>query len=101
MRKSEEIQIQIARLQVEYETARADELAGSVREIRSLMDEHGVTLSDLAGRRKRTAGKKGAVPPKFKDPATGNTWTGRGRAPKWITQAEEEGKNREDFRIVA
>lgn len=32
--------------------------------------------------------------PKFRDPATGETWTGRGRAPGWI-----KGKNRDDFRI--
>ena len=35
--------------------------------------------------RKSTKGRKlGKVAPKYRDPATGMTWTGRGRAPVWI-----------------
>lgn len=33
-------------------------------------------------------------PPKYRDPQTGKTWSGRGRIPKWI-----EGKDRENFLI--
>lgn len=33
-------------------------------------------------------------PPKYQDPRTGKTWSGRGRAPTWI-----EGKNRDQFLI--
>jgi DNA-binding protein H-NS len=32
--------------------------------------------------------------PKYRDPATGATWSGRGRAPGWI-----QGKKRERFLI--
>ncbi|MGD7248155.1 H-NS family nucleoid-associated regulatory protein, partial [Ralstonia pseudosolanacearum] len=42
-------------------------------------------------------GKRGpkAVPvPKYRDPKTGATWTGRGRAPAWI------GKNRDKYLIA-
>ena len=34
------------------------------------------------------------VPMKYRDPASGQSWTGRGRAPKWL-----EGKKKEDFLI--
>ena len=34
-------------------------------------------------------GTGGKVAPKYRDPATGQTWTGRGKAPKWI-----DGKDR-------
>ena len=34
------------------------------------------------------------VPAKYRDPQTGATWSGRGRAPKWI-----EGKEREAFEV--
>ncbi|OGB06609.1 MAG: histone [Burkholderiales bacterium RIFCSPHIGHO2_12_FULL_65_48] len=34
------------------------------------------------------------VEAKYRDPKTGVSWSGRGRAPKWI-----EGKNREDFAV--
>ena len=30
-----------------------------------------------------------------------NTWTGRGRKPIWLQQAELEGKSLEDFRITS
>ena len=44
-------------------------------------------------RKPRTAkGKK--VAPKYRNPETGGTWTGRGREPAWI-----KGKNRQDFAL--
>jgi DNA-binding protein H-NS len=30
------------------------------------------------------------VAPKYRDPATGQTWTGRGKAPKWIQNEDRE-----------
>ena len=38
--------------------------------------------------------------PKFMGPK-GETWTGRGRKPIWLQQAELEGKSLEDFRITS
>jgi DNA-binding protein H-NS len=35
-----------------------------------------------------------AVAAKYRDPLTGASWSGRGRAPKWI-----EGKSRADFLV--
>jgi DNA-binding protein H-NS len=35
------------------------------------------------------------VAAKYRDPATGQTWTGRGKAPKWI-----EGQDRTPFVIA-
>lgn len=34
------------------------------------------------------------LPAKYRDPATGATWTGQGRAPKWL-----ENQNRDDFLV--
>jgi DNA-binding protein H-NS len=34
--------------------------------------------------RARSASSGTKVAPKYRDPATGQTWTGRGKAPKWI-----------------
>jgi len=42
---------------------------------------------------------KQAVAPKYRDPETGNTWTGRGKPPRWLSDAEQAGKNRDDFLI--
>jgi DNA-binding protein H-NS len=35
-------------------------------------------------------------PPKYRDPESGNTWSGQGAEPNWI-----KGKNRDDFLIKA
>jgi len=38
------------------------------------------------------------VPPKYRGPQ-GETWTGRGLAPRWLTALEEKGKKRDSFLI--
>ncbi len=47
------------------------------------------------------AKSKRPVPAKYRHPETGATWTGRGKAPRWITSAEAEGQDRSDFLIKA
>lgn len=37
--------------------------------------------------------------PKYRDPDSGNTWTGRGVLPKWLRQAVQEGRKLEEFLI--
>jgi len=39
------------------------------------------------------------VPAKFKNPKTGETWSGRGSTPKWLSEAEAGGAKRESFLI--
>jgi hypothetical protein len=38
------------------------------------------------------------VPVKYRDKA-GNTWTGRGAQPRWMTAAIKAGANRDDFLV--
>src|SRR5262245_44448670 len=47
--------------------------------------------------RKSLKGRK--VPPKYRDKA-GNTWSGRGAQPRWMTAAIKAGAKREDFLIA-
>ena len=51
------------------------------------------------------AAKSGAakkpVPPKYRHPASGATWTGRGKAPLWVVEAEKNGQPRQQFLIQA
>lgn len=71
-------------------TARAQELSEAIRKARELVAEFGLTLQDVfpSGRSASKASVKSStgakVAPKYSDPATGQTWTGRGKAPKWI-----------------
>jgi DNA-binding protein H-NS len=90
-----ELKAQIARLQAQADEARRTELGNVIEEIRGKIAEYGLTAQDLgfavAARRGRPP-KKAPLPPKYQDPKSGNTWSGRGKPPKWIA-----GKNRERF----
>jgi DNA-binding protein H-NS len=77
---------------------RQAELADAIGKFRALVAEHGLTAEDVFGAAKRgpkaSGGTKNPVAPKYRDAVTGQTWTGRGMAPKWI-----EGKDRAQFAI--
>lgn len=88
-------------LEAQLAEARSTEVAAVVEKIRSLMSEFGLTVEDIQSKRRRgrpsgsgTANAaKEPLPPKYLDPKTGATWSGRGRAPAWL------GKNRNKFLI--
>lgn len=53
----------------------------------------GLTKSDLQERygRTTTRGKKSAMPPKYQDPESDSTWTGKGRRPAWVADFLKRG----------
>mgnify|MGYP005816568843 CR=1 FL=1 len=75
------------------------------------MREYDITPEDIAaaygsakprgGKRKAAASPaaKRAVAPKYRQPETGETWSGRGKAPRWLTAAEAAGAKRDSFLI--
>lgn len=76
-------------LEKQIQEARRSETSAAVAQVRALVAEFGLTANDVfaAGRAPRgaTASRGGAkVAPKYRNVATGETWTGRGKAPKWI-----------------
>ena len=81
-------------LEAQIEAARKAELVDAVQKVREIVAEYDLTAEDVFGSRARVARNSSPVPPKYRDPATGQTWTGRGKAPKWI-----DGKDRAQFTI--
>ncbi|MDP9109818.1 MAG: H-NS histone family protein [Pseudomonadota bacterium] len=82
-----DLQEQIARLQREAEAARKAELKDAIAKIREQMALYGITADDLggaAGKGSRAKGAKTPVAAKYRDPESGKTWSGRGRAPLWV-----------------
>ncbi len=74
--------------------------AGAIAQIRSLMTEHGLTLADLRGRSAKASAKRGTkVAPKYRNKATGETWSGRGLQPRWLKAALASGKKLGDFAV--
>jgi DNA-binding protein H-NS len=39
------------------------------------------------------------VAAKYRNAATNETWTGRGKAPKWLVAIEAAGRKREEFAV--
>lgn len=94
MKSYQEIRAEIARLETQAEEARHREIASAIAEIKGKMAELGITVADLEGSRSKKTAKRSGAEPKFKDPASGATWSGRGKQPKWLA-----GKNRNDYLI--
>ena len=72
--------------ELQSSTARRDEMASAIAQVRAIMDEYGLTQQEIfpTSNRARSATSGTKVAPKYRDPASGQTWTGRGKAPKWI-----------------
>ena len=80
-----------------------------VEEFRAKAEALGLSLDELLGnsaptggsgaktRRPRKGGSTTPLPAKYRNPQTGETWSGRGRMPKWLALAEQEGRNRQEF----
>jgi DNA-binding protein H-NS len=85
---------QIAELQALAEEARRNEIEEAKTKIREIMQASGIALDDLQADKKKVDKVRSSVAPKYKDPTTGKTWTGRGRAPAWLN-----GRNKDDFLI--
>ncbi|KAG8152520.1 H-NS histone family protein [Burkholderia catarinensis] len=93
-----ELKAKMDTLAEQTEAARIAELQAVVDDIRTKVAEYGLTEKDIFGGRRGRAGAKKAtatVEAKYRDPKTGATWSGRGRAPAWIKDA----KNRNRFLI--
>ena len=92
-----EIEKQIADVQRE---ARAD----AVAKVKAMMAEFGLTAADITGKvaSVRAAGvvkPTGKVAAKYRNAATGDSWTGRGLQPKWLKAALAAGAKIEEFTI--
>lgn len=97
----QEIVQKISELQKQAEEIKAREQSAVIADIREKIEQYGLTAEDLGFGAKAPAGKKTAnrkVPVRYRDNA-GNTWTGRGKRPGWLTQALAQGKSVEDFLI--
>ncbi|SIT67114.1 DNA-binding protein H-NS [Burkholderia sp. b13] len=90
-----ELQAQLATLIEQAEAAKLQEREAALAQARDLVATYELTEKEVFGQAKR--GGPRAHPgaqPKYRDPQTGATWSGRGRAPAWIN-----GKNRNRFLI--
>ncbi len=103
------INLKIAKLQKQADTLAQKQTSVGLTKIRDLMHKHGLSVADIEsfvgkkrGRKPGVAAANGVakaaraqvhhVAPKYADPKSGATWTGRGRAPLWIRDVKDRSK---------
>ncbi|WP_082848256.1 H-NS histone family protein [Delftia sp. GW456-R20] len=79
-------------LEAQIEAARKQEVSDVVAKVRSLVADYGLTATDIFTSKRPNKATAGEA--KFRDPATGKTWTGRGKPPDWI-----KGKDRSSYAL--
>ena len=84
MSRYKELQEQIAKLQNEAASILKAERDQAVAGIIEQMTLFGISVNDLNVKSKPAKKSKTSGDAKFKDPASGKTWSGRGRQPTWI-----------------
>ncbi len=100
MPKLTDLLAQRATLEKQIADVQREERAGAIAQINALMAEHGLTAADLgsrAGKTRKSGG--GKVAAKYRDKATGDTWSGRGLQPRWLKAALASGKKIADFAV--
>lgn len=103
------------------EAARKSEIGAAIADIKAKMAAYGITLDDLGEKVKARRGRKPkvakaaaaaagkakvkvakvrkAVAVKYRNPETGETWTGRGQMSTWLKAMEAAGRKREEFLV--
>lgn len=90
-------------LQNEIQAKQAEMRDGALRRIADIAKAAGLSFEDIAafmgpvnGKRR---GARGPVPAKYRGP-NGETWTGRGRKPRWVEKALADGIALETMKIA-
>jgi DNA-binding protein H-NS len=92
-----ELMAQRQALEEKIAEARQRETKDAIAKVQALVADFELTPEDVFPSGKKIKSKSGParkVAPKYKNPLTGETWTGRGRSPNWI-----KGKSANDFLI--
>jgi DNA-binding protein H-NS len=99
MSSYKELLAQREQLERQIQEAKAREYAEVLNEIKQKMADYGITLAELSGGKgakgiAKASRARAGVAPKYRDPASGSTWSGRGKPPRWIA-----GQDRDQFLI--
>ena len=101
---------ELTQLIQQAEAKRAEKQEGArtalIEEMNAKAAALGMSLDALIGKQpaprtnvRKLRGDAGKpIAAKFRSP-DGETWSGRGRMPKWLTRATAEGKSKEDFAV--
>ena len=97
----------VTELREQLAQQRNNERAQAISSAKELIKTFQLTATDLGlsgkkspARKERAIGdKRMSVAPKYKDPISGKTWTGRGKTPAWLAAQLAAGRNKQDYLI--
>jgi DNA-binding protein H-NS len=96
-----ELLAQKAAIEKQIADTQREERGAAIAKVKSLMAEYGLSLADLGTRAMpapaRTESKKVAA--KYRNAATGDTWSGRGLKPNWLKAALASGRSLAEFTL--
>lgn len=100
-----EAEAKVNALRQKLEEERNNERTQAIASAKELIKAHNLTPLELGFsakkpiRRVTPVDKRVTVAPKYKDPATGKTWTGRGKTPAWLAALVANGHTKQDYLI--
>lgn len=95
-----ELKIQIAALKEEAERLRQEALDALVGDICARMAEYDLEPEAVVNALERACQVRARTSrAKYRNPETGETWSGKGRKPGWVHQALSQGKSLQDLLI--
>ncbi|TXI72679.1 MAG: H-NS histone family protein [Dokdonella sp.] len=99
-----ELLAQRAELEKQIEATRSLEVAAAIAQAKQLIAEYGLTATDLGfrfavGAPSVVTKVRSPVAAKYRGPQ-GETWSGRGKAPKWLTSLIDQGREKDEFLLA-
>ena len=102
MSNYQELLAQRDELEQKINAARKMEVSAAITQVKQLISDYGLTARDcgfkLGGDVAAPEKVKTPVAPKYRGPE-GQTWSGRGKAPNWLTALEAQQRSRHEFLI--
>lgn len=101
MDELERIQAQIAELQQKAQEIQQQKKSAVLEDVRAKIKAYGLTAKDcgFSTTEKNTEDKR-SLPVAIKYRSGENTWTGRGRKPKWLEEKLATGAKLEEFLVA-
>lgn len=101
MASLKELLAQKEALDKEIENTKKQARSEALAKVRALMLEYGLTSADLSAKSTAKGGARsgGKVAVKYRNTATGDTWSGRGLRPNWLKAAIASGRKIDEFAV--
>ncbi len=104
--KINEAEAHVNELRKQMDAQRKGERTQAINAAKELIKTHELSASELGFSGKVSAkrvatDKRNSVAPKYQDPETGKTWTGRGKTPAWLSAQMASGRDKQEFLISA